>query len=90
MNRNYKTPAVDREWSASRNTDHVVAVAIHAISTTYRSAEEIWENPSPYEWDNVLMAVEEYVTHGDYERQDSYNWGEATIFMNAENWNEYL
>ena len=78
--RNYNTPSVGAEWANSRRTDMAVAVAIHAIADSERSAEEIWAAPTPAEWDHVVMAVEEYVTHGDYKFAPAgYAWGPETI-----------
>jgi hypothetical protein len=80
MNRNYTTPTVAAEWANSRETDMAVAVAIHAIADSKRSADEIWEAPTPAEWDHVQMAVDEYVRHGDFEFDPSgYCWGQETI-----------
>ena len=80
-NRNYPTPRVEPEWADSRETDMVVAVAIHAIADDSRSAEDIWADPTTAECDHVTMAVEEYLAHGDFERSESgrYAWGQATI-----------
>mgnify|MGYP006370375519 FL=1 len=80
MNRNYETPRVAADWANSRDTDMAVAVAIHAIADSKRSPEAIWQAPTPAEWDNVTMAVEEYVMHGDFEYDPSgYCWGQETV-----------
>ncbi len=81
MNRNYQTPTVPTEWSVSRETHHAVAVAIHAISGRTRSPEAIWEAPTTTEWDHVQMAVEEYISHGDFQAEDDgrYPWGEEVV-----------
>ena len=79
-NRNYTTPAVDARWSDVRETDHAVAVAIHAIAGADRTPEAIWEDPTPAEWDHVEQAVQEYVTHGDFAADDNgYQWGQERI-----------
>jgi hypothetical protein len=78
-NRNYNTPRVDKEWANSRETHMAVATAIHAIADSKRSPEAIWEAPSYAEWTQVTMAVEEYVTHGDYAAEDGYSWGQETV-----------
>ena len=75
-NRNFNTPLVTSEWANSRETAMPVAVAIHAISDSKRSADAIWDAPTPTEWDHVTMAVEEYVTHGDFKYDPyGYSWG---------------
>jgi hypothetical protein len=81
MNRNYQTPTVPEGWAESRHTHPAVATAIHAIAGKKRSAEAIWEYPTESEWQQVAMAVEEYLTHGDYpaEPDGLYPWGEETI-----------
>jgi len=79
MSRNYKTPTVAPEWANSRETDMAVAVAIHAIADSRRSAEAIWEAPTPAEWDHVTMVVEEYVSHGDFDWEPRFCWGAGAI-----------
>jgi hypothetical protein len=78
--RNYNTPFVDAEWANSRETDMAVATAIHAIADDRRSPEAIWENPTEAEWDHVVMAVEEYVRHGDFAIDPTgYCWGQEIV-----------
>lgn len=85
MSRNYRTPNVAAEWAGSRETDMAVAVAIHAIADSARSAEEIWEAPTTAEVEHVTMAVEEYVRHGDFEFDPAgYCWGQEIIKVEAE------
>lgn len=80
MNRNYQTPAVATDWATTRETDMVVAVAIHAIADSNRPPEAIWEAPSAAEWDHVCMAVEEYVANGDFDANEhGYCWGQETV-----------
>ena len=80
MSRNYSTPKVSYDWAQSRETDAAVAMAIHAISDSTRSPEEIWEAPTSAEWDHVCMAVEEYVAHGDFPHNPmGYCWGQETV-----------
>tara|TARA_R110000868_G_scaffold343178_2_gene604252 strand:- start:141 stop:404 length:264 start_codon:yes stop_codon:yes gene_type:complete len=80
MNRNYTAPTVASNWADSRETDQIVAVAIHAIADSKRSPETIWEAPTSAEWDHVTMAVEEYVREGDFEfAPRGYSWGQETI-----------
>jgi hypothetical protein len=90
MNRNYKSLthldvslADITRWADARETDVVVAVAIHAIADSSRSPEVIWEDPTPAETDHVTVAVEEYVTHGDYDRSDDgrYCWGQSYVTL---------
>jgi hypothetical protein len=82
MSRNYKTAeqmgmTYDSayRWGESRNTSAAVAIAIHAIASDARPAEAIWENPTGTEAQNVEMAVQDYVMHGDY-APGEYRWGE--------------
>ena len=81
MNRNYTTPSVSADWANSRETDMAVAVAIHAIADSSRTPEAIWEAPTPAEWDHVKMAVEEYLTHGDFDKEPDgrYAWGQEAV-----------
>ena len=74
MSRNYKTIeklAITRDelsdWADCRNTHMAVALAIHAIADDRRNPQQIWEDPTRAEWDHVTMAVEEYVTQGDFD-----------------------
>lgn len=88
MNRNYRQrrdfPDLE-QWASSRETHEVVAVAIHAIADGSRSAQDIWAAPTQAEMDHVTMAVEEYLTHGDFERQDNgrYMWGLEAVEVPA-------
>jgi hypothetical protein len=80
MSRNYSTPTVAAEWANSRETDMAVATAIHAIADSKRTADAIWEAPTPAEWDHVVMAVDEYVRNGDFSFDASgYRWGHETV-----------
>ena len=80
MNRNYTRPHVDQRWHETRDTHPAVAMAIHAISSSKRSPEGIWEAPTAAEWDHVKIAVDEYITHGDFEpADDGYAWGLESI-----------
>lgn len=79
MSRNYSTPTVSAAWADTRETDMAVAVAIHAIADASRSPEAIWEAPTAAEWDHVTMAVQEYVSNGDFPDQDGYCWGQETV-----------
>ena len=77
----FATPAVSREWAASRETHIAVATAIHAISGPGRSAEAIWEAPTRAEWDHVCMAVENYIDAGLLPAEDDgrYPWGAEIV-----------
>ena len=83
MNRNYRKPQVAPHWAHVRNTDLIVATAIHAISSNARPPEKIWESPSSAEWENVIMGIEDYLRHGDFEpdKNGRYSWGEETITL---------
>lgn len=85
VSRNYDAPSVDRHWADSRETSMAVATAIHAIADSKRSAEAIWEDPTPAEWDHVTMAVEEYVQAGIFPAADDgrYPWGCETVKIAA-------
>lgn len=87
-NRNYRSRREFdglTEWADGHETHEAVAVAIHAIADSNRTAETIWAEPTAAEWDHVTMAVEEYVTHGDFERQDDgrYMWGLEAVEIPA-------
>lgn len=79
----YKTPTVASDWATSRNTDMIVAVAIHAIADSKRSAEQIWEEPTAAEYDNVKMAIENYISCGvfDADENNRYCWGNETVSL---------
>lgn len=81
MNRNYNKPAIAHGWAETRETHEAVAVAIHAISGKTRTPESIWEAPTPAEWEQVGMAVAEYLAHGDFatESDGRYSWGQAVL-----------
>ncbi len=77
----YNTPIVAADWASSRETHMAVAMAIHAIASGNRTPEVIWEDPTPAEWDNVAMAVENYLDCDLFERdpEGEYSWGQETI-----------
>lgn len=75
----FKTPAVNAAWAASRKTDIAVATAIHALSDSKRTPEQIWEDPTPAEWDNVRVAVQNYIDCGIFPADDLYQWGEESF-----------
>lgn len=79
----YRQPTVPAQWANSRNTHDAVAMAIHAIATSKRSPEAIWEAPTPGEWDNVCMAVENYLDCDLFPRdpEGRYMWGEETVHI---------
>lgn len=79
----YQTPKVTTEWASSRNTDMIVAVAIHAISDSKRTAEKIWESPTAAEFDHVKMAIENYILCGvfDADENNRYSWGQETVTL---------
>jgi hypothetical protein len=57
-------------WADSRKTDESVAIAIHAIATTNRTAESIWDDPTPEETAAVIATL----VPGE-----TYHWGDCTI-----------
>lgn len=81
MTPQYQTPAVPEQWAASRETHMAVAMAIHAIADTSRTPEQIWEDPTPAEWNHVTMAVENYIDCGLFTAEDDgrYAWGLEAI-----------
>jgi len=84
MTTQYSTPTVAAEWARTRETDMAVATAIHAIASSNRTAEAIWEAPSAAEWDHVVMAVENYVANGVFEYDASgYCWGQEIVRIEA-------
>lgn len=78
---NYTIRSVPTNWAETRETSPVVAMAIFAIASGARPAEEIWESPDAAEWDAVTMIVEQATTNGDFEPSDDgrYQWGLETI-----------
>jgi hypothetical protein len=80
-NRNYSKPSVSPEWANCRQTAMIVATAIHAIADSARSADAIWDDPTESECDHVKMAMQEYLTNGDFDANLSgaYSWGVETI-----------
>jgi hypothetical protein len=83
MTRNYNTPKVDEKWANDRETHIAVATAIHAISDSARSPEQIWEWPTFAEEDHIYMAMEEYIRHGDFlpEPDGEYRWGQNLVIL---------
>jgi hypothetical protein len=80
MTTQYRTPTVAVDWASSRQTDLAVAVAIHAIASTDRTPEAIWEAPTNAEWDHVVVAVQNYVDNGVFEADPAgYCWGQETV-----------
>jgi hypothetical protein len=69
------------QWGSPRETDAAVAMAIHAISDTTRSPDDIWEDPTPTEWDSVVTTIKNYITAGVFDAKDDgkYYWGMETI-----------
>lgn len=82
----YPAPKIDRAWADSRETHIAVATAIHAISDDSRTPEQIWEDPTPAEWDHVCMAVENYVGAGVFAAEDDgrYQWGCEAVVIDQE------
>lgn len=66
-------------WANNRETDMVVAVAIHAIAKDERTADAIWEDPTADEWGRVLATVKDYIDAGLFPRQESYSWGQESF-----------
>lgn len=83
MNPNYECPSIDRAWADSRKTHIAVATAIHSIAHPRRSADDIWSDPTPAEWDHVTMAVEQYIADGEFFAEDDgrYSWGAEAITL---------
>lgn len=85
MTLRYNTPTVSAEWSQSRETHEAVAMAIHAIADASRSPEKIWEAPTSAEWDQVTMAVANYIANDVFpaEPDGRYPWGMETVTIPA-------
>ncbi|NLX17604.1 MAG: hypothetical protein GXY45_11660, partial [Ramlibacter sp.] len=51
------------------------------IAGDSRTPEQIWEDPTPAEWDHVTMAVENYIDCGLCPAEDDgrYAWGLEAI-----------
>lgn len=82
----FPVPQIDRAWADSRETHIAVATAIHAISDDSRTAEMIWEDPTAAEWDQVCMAVENYVGADVFLPEDDgrYPWGCGAVVIDQE------
>lgn len=73
----FPTQTVPADWAADRDTDFVVAIAIHAVADHIedRTAQEVFEDPSLFEVCQVMVLVDRYVRDGDYPDQpDGYRW----------------
>ena len=79
------SPAEAAIWGESRETDPVVAAAIHSIATPNRSAQAIWESPTSAEFDKVEMAVQSFISAGLYEANEDgrYDWGSMICSVRA-------
>lgn len=69
------------QWGEARETHPAVAMAIHALADSKRTAQAIWEEPTGAEFDAVAMAVENYVNNGIFPAEDDkrYPWGAEAI-----------
>ena len=85
MTTQYDTPKIPTGWADSRNTHDAVAMALHAIADSTRSAEAIWDMPTPAECDHVEMAVENYVANRVFspEPDGRYQWGDEAIIVTS-------
>jgi len=70
-------------WAESHETHIAVATAIHAIADDRRSADEIWEAPTPAEVKRVKKMVADSVKAGTFPREPDgrYYWGEYMIVI---------
>ena len=70
-------------WGDCRNTDSIIAMAIHAIADDKRSPDEIWVDATSAERDHVLMALENYIDNGIFPaaHDGNYRWGSYTITL---------
>ena len=82
----FAVPQISATWAASRETHLAVATAIHAVSSDSRTPEMIWEDPTQNEFQNVEMAVQNYIEAGEFPAEDDgrYAWGEESIIIAAE------
>ncbi len=80
-NANYTIREIPSGWAESRETSAVVAMAIFAIASGNRTPEEIWEAPTPAEWDMVTSIIEQATSNGDFaaDEDGEYQWGAETI-----------
>ena len=65
-------------WSDFHATDVEVAFAIYAIAGADRTLNEIWEDPTEAENDNILLCLNEWARLGDIEAR-TYRWGADSI-----------
>ena len=87
MSRNYpnytKPSHYDRNAASSRNTDDPVWAAICIRANHYpRDPGAVWSYPSPADWDEVTMCLNEWAALGDIE-SGTYRWGEEEITVDA-------
>lgn len=76
------------EWCDCRETDLVVGLAIHAISEPVnpkfpfdgRNPDKVWCDPLPSEYENIVMAIENYINSGYFDvPEDRLCWGDETL-----------
>ena len=81
----YQAPTIPAQWANERETHIAVATAIHAIAGGARTPEVIWGNPTNTEFDQVAMAVENYVDNGVFsaEPDGRYAWGQESVVIAA-------
>lgn len=69
------------KWASERDTDEVVAAAIIAVAGQGRSANDVWENPSPSEERRVMEMIERLILAGFFKECDdaTYYWGDRSM-----------
>jgi hypothetical protein len=80
--RTYRDPKIIPEHgipldqAAKLHTHPGVIAGINAVCTERRPAMTIWRAPTGPECDHIVMALEEYIEFGDFERapDDIYAW----------------
>lgn len=75
------------EWAYGHNTHIAVAMAIHAMATPSRSAEDIWSAPNTREWVRTrTVLINDYIKQGNItpEMDGRYPWGCATVCLPPE------
>ena len=72
-------------WAGVRNTDVAVAAAIHdlAARSETRTPEDIWEDPSRVENDDIRASLARYVLDGLIEAPEDgkFCWGDGAVTL---------
>lgn len=75
-----RVPYVSPQWADTRQTDMIVATAIHAVAKGRRTPEEIWDAPTKQEMQAVKNTIVDYIKYGYYDFDPfGFQWGQETI-----------